>query len=544
MDPYRDISMRQTPQSEPVPGQDQHRNNAGGFGFAVDDFVRLDRFLVLGSSGGTYYVKERELTAQNAECVLRCIKADGWRTVLRIAEISESGRAPKNDPALFALAMCAAMGDEATRKMAFDALPKVARIGTHLFHFAQYCSQFRGTGRLFRRGIGGWYRDKGAVDLSLQLCKYQSRDGWSHRDLLRLAHPEAPTPEHEALFRWVTAGAEGMGERVVNRKGRGVKGYAATGRLPGIVEAFEIAKRVTAAKDIVALVRERCLPRECVPTQFLKDLAVWEALLENMPMTAMIRNLATMTRVGLLAPLSAATSKVAAYLANAEAIHRARIHPIAVLAALVTYAQGHGERGQHTWTPVPQIIDALDGAFYLSFRNVTATGKRFYLALDLSASMTWNNVSGVFGLRPREASAAMAMVTARTEPAYYVAGFSTGMIAVPVTASQRLDDVVRTIERTPAGGTDCALPMLDALQKRIPVDVFIIYTDAETHSGYVHPCQALREYRQKMGVAAKLVVVGMTATEITIADKDDGGMLDVVGFDAAIPEVIRDFVTG
>jgi 60 kDa SS-A/Ro ribonucleoprotein len=38
-----------------------------------------------------------------------------------------------------------------------------------------------------------------------------------------------------------------------------------------------------------------------------------------------------------------------------------------------------------------------------------------------------------------------------------------------------------------------------------------------------------------------LVVVGLTATNFSIADPNDSGMLDVVGFDASAPNVIADF---
>ncbi len=34
----------------------------------------------------------------------------------------------------------------------------------------------------------------------------------------------------------------------------------------------------------------------------------------------------------------------------------------------------------------------------------------------------------------------------------------------------------------------------------------------------------------------------MTATECSIADPEDAGMLDVVGFDTAAPNVIHDFL--
>ena len=57
----------------------------------------------------------------------------------------------------------------------------------------------------------------------------------------------------------------------------------------------------------------------------------------------------------------------------------------------------------------------------------------------------------------------------------------------------------------------------------------------------MHPYQALRAYREKMGIAAKLAVVGMTATKFTIADPHDAGMMDFVGFDSAAPAVLASF---
>jgi 60 kDa SS-A/Ro ribonucleoprotein len=56
--------------------------------------------------------------------------------------------------------------------------------------------------------------------------------------------------------------------------------------------------------------------------------------------------------------------------------------------------------------------------------------------------------------------------------------------------------------------------------------------------------QALQLYREKMGINAKLVVVGMTATEFSIADPSDRGMLDVVGMDTSTPQLITEFAAG
>jgi 60 kDa SS-A/Ro ribonucleoprotein len=135
---------RRVAQWAPLPGSTQVPNSAGGFAWAVDDWARLRRFLVLGSEGGSYYADEWKLTRENAKAVERCLAEDGERTVAEIVRISEAGRAPKNDPALFALAMAAGSDDESTRKAALEALARVARTGTHLFRFAQFVEGFRG----------------------------------------------------------------------------------------------------------------------------------------------------------------------------------------------------------------------------------------------------------------------------------------------------------------------------------------------------------------------------------------------------------------
>jgi 60 kDa SS-A/Ro ribonucleoprotein len=554
---WKHFSTRQTPQSEPIPGSSMVANSGGGFTFAIDDWSRLERFLILGSDGGTYYASERTLTIENASCVQRCLDADAAKTVATIASVSDSGRAPKNDPAVFALAIAAGMGHTA---LAMDALPKVCRIGTHLFQFVAAVEAFRGWGRGLRKGVAAWYTEKSAPDLAYQLAKYQRRDGWSHRDVLRLVHPVAPSPSHDAAFRWVVGGVEALGDRAVSRRlkqGETASAYPAlVEHLPvflGSVEAAKTAKRT----ELSRLIRDHNLPRECVPTEALNDPKIWEALLEKMPVTALVRNLAKMTAVGLLKPFSKAVRSVCAKLSDASALRKARLHPLAILIAAKQYAAGRGLKGSLTWEPVGAINDALDAAFYLAFGAVEPAAKRTLLALDVSGSMGCGGIAGS-SLTPREGSAAMAMVAAKTEPFVHAVAFSAGangyggewgggspgMTPIDLSRSGDLRSLIARFEKIPMGGTDCALPMIHALQQKIEVDVFIVYTDNETWAGEIHPCQALRQYRREMGIPAKLIVVGMTATSFSIADPTDAGMLDVVGFDASAPSVMNDFSRG
>ena len=553
------FNRRITPQPQPIPGSTQVPNSAGGYTWQVDDWTRLDRFLILGAEGGTYYIGERDLVKENHDALVRCIQTDGVRAVKRIAEISDTGRAPKNDPAIFALALVAAHGNAETKALAFQNLGRVCRIGTHLFHFAEYVNALRGWGRGLRNAVARWYVTRDADDLAFQVVKYQQRDGWSHGDLLRLAHPNAPSRDHEAIFRWMLSGANGLGERTVTRRVQGeprVAKYAGVGQLPKLIAVFEQAKRASTKAEIVKLITEHNLPREAIPTQWLNQLEVWDALLQHMPTTALIRNLGKMTSLGLIKPLSDAAKLVVTQLSDEQVLQRARIHPLAVLIAEKVYAQGHGEKGDLRWKPVAKIVDALDAAFYATFSNVEPCGKPVLLALDVSGSMEASRIAGSC-LTAREASAALALVTAATEPEYAIIAFSApagggfggmhgggepGITRVTLSPRTRLDDVIKQIRSIPAGGTDCALPMVWARREKLSVSGFITYTDSETWAGDVHPAQALRQYRGEFVSDAKAVVVGMTSNGFTLADPNDRGMLDVVGFDTSVPAVIADFL--
>jgi 60 kDa SS-A/Ro ribonucleoprotein len=592
------------PQTEPA-AANQVPNSGGGFSFALDDMKRVYRFLILGTEGGTYYTSEKTLTLENAACVMRLLEAGrGPEVVEAVKAVSVGGRAAKQKPTLFALAMCARLGDDATRRAAYGCVQEVLRIPTHLFGFvglAETIAKGTGWGRLPRKAIQAWYNDKDPQKLAVAVTKYQNREGWSHTDVLRLCHAKPPTKAHDAVYRYVTKGLDAAKTLL---EGAADEDAAALARLFDFLGAVEEAKTLdlkkvpegevdpaeggakaeakeagaekaaaqmdvgedkkeaapapaaaapTAAEVAAAnaaaesrmceLIAKHGLVREHVPTPLLNSVKVWAALLEDMPMTAMLRNLAKMTSIGLLAPLSDCAMSVAAKLRNPAALRAARVHPFSILLALKTYEQGRGEKGSLTWTPVPQVVDALDEAYYMAFKNVEPTNKRFVLGIDVSGSMTGGSVVGCGCITPREGAAAMAMLTANTEPNYVMMAFSRGFVPLPITAGMRLPDVCRAMSGMPFDSTDCARPVLWALENKVKADVFVIYTDNDTNCGRMHPFEALKKYRREMGIPAKMIVVGMTSTGFSIADPSDAGMMDMVGFDADAPQIISDFVT-
>lgn len=529
MDVLRALNRRRTAQSEQADPR-QRRNAAGGYAFTLDDAARLRRFLTLGVDGGTYYATSRELAKDNAAVVGRMAESDPQALVDTIVEVSTRGSAPKQNPALFALAYAASVPESS--QLALAALAQVARTGTHLFLFAAYVEQFRGWGRGLRRAVGSWYTAKDADAVVYQAVKYRQREGWSHRDLLRLAHPETTVPELKDTFDWVVRGS--VGDHV-----------------PALVEGFVQAQQATDAETWARLVREYRLTWEMLPDAALGERMVWGALLDvGLPQTALMRQLPRLTRLGLLPEFGGRTGEVVGQLTDADRLRKGRIHPVNVLVAQRTYVSGRSARGAGEWTPTRQVVDALDAAFYTAFGAVEPSGTRTLLAVDVSGSMGVP-ISGM-PITAREASAALVLVQLATEQSATAVGFSAGgrdwyssaLKRLRISPRQRLDDALRVVHEMPMGGTDCSLPMRHATERKLKVDTFVIYTDNETWAGEIHPHQALAEYRQRSGIAAKLIVVGMTATGFSIADPSDGGMLDVVGFDAAVPSLITEFARG
>lgn len=520
-----DFNPRKTPQSESIPGKDMVANSAGGFVFAINDWSRFDRFVVIGSEGGTYYAKQKPLTVENCQNIVGLIKSDGVKVIDRLVEISDSGRAPKNEPAIFALALCYTVGDNDTKMAARDALPKICRIGTHLFTFVSYVNDLRGWGRSLRNGVANWYNDMSPQKLALQLVKYRQRNGWTHADVLRLSHPS--NIERNDLYAFATRTSE---RPFIPEKKH------------GLLYAFDLIQSDDSKEKVIELIKEYDMPRETLPTQWLTDPDIWNALLQKMPMTALIRNLGNMSKIGLIKQSSDAAKLAVEKISDTESLRKSRIHPIQVLSALMTYSSGEGMRGSGSWVPVPKVVDALDNAFYESFKNIEPTEKKWLLGIDVSGSMDFpSSMISSFNFTARHGAVAMAMATMRSEEECLAMAFCDTFRPFPMTAKTTLASALASSDRMAFGRTDCALPMIYAIKHKLDIDVFVIYTDSETWYGHIHPVQALNEYRRKFNPNAKLVVVGMTSTGFSIADPDDSGMLDVVGFDSASPQIIANF---
>lgn len=535
-DPYVGYGgSKTTPQNLPIPGEEEKmaKNAAGGFAYSLDKWLRFERFLILGSADGTYYVRPHEFTRENADCVRQCIVEDATRALNLIVDVRQSNRAPRLQPGLFALALWACYAPD--KSLLEKALIACASTLSNLYTWVKYTLSMRGNGRAIRRAVRAWFDNWTVQKLVYQAIKYRAREGYTLRDILRIFKPkDHGDVARRVLYTWAVGKEPDF---------RGLdKEMEALQQLSSFLAIQEIETGHFSG-SIPDMIRRWKLPREAVPTEMLNDMKIWSALLDDMPMGAMVRNLGKMTKIGLISPFTDATRKVASRLQSSKAVSQSHLHPFQILLAATTYRQGHGEKGKLKWEPVDAIRHALEDAFYLSFENVQPTRKKMILALDVSASMHYQCIANS-NIEASRAAACMALTTARVEDPCDVQflAFSHKMRKVDITPKASLKEVAAELSSIPFGGTDCSLPMRIAEEHRWPVDAFVIYTDNETWFGEIHPIQALRQYRQKMNIPAKLVVVGLTSSGFSIADPDDPRCLDVVGFDGGCPALISDFI--
>lgn len=521
-------SRKPTPQSQPIPGREKEmaRNNAGGFTFTLDKWGTLDRFIMLGTESNGYYVTAKDQTKQSFDTIKACVREDGKRTIDRAVMYSTEGRAPKNDPAIVVLAVAAATGDAETQAYAWENLAKVCRIGTHLFTFMSIFNPMGKWNAAAKRGVAAWYLNRSVERAAVQMLKYQSRNGWSHRDVLRLAHVKPANELQTSLFKYATGGELVMGQAVTP-----------------LLVTFEQLKRATDVKEVIRLIQDNELVSwEMVPTQWLKDPNVLMALLPKMGLTAVIRQLGKLTAAGVIAPLSEGAKMVIAKLGDAEDLKAQRVHPVSILQSMKQYSVGHGEKGSLTWRPEQRVVDALDDAFYAAFTNVEDTGAGFLLGIDCSGSMFGATVNGSPNLTAAEVAGVMALAIVKRQSNYWIGGFNTKMGELKISPNMRLDKVMAEIRRFPWGGTDCSLPMRHALQHNMSgVDLFCTITDNETWAGVEQPSQSLAKYRGKFGGSAKNVVIGTSVSNFTVADPKDPYSMDIAGFDTAAPQIIAEF---
>lgn len=528
-------------QQRPIFGREAEMepNAAGGYAFKLSIWDRLERFLVLGSDGGTYYVGERKLTIENAEVVIECLKEDGAKTVNAARAVFNENRAPRVDPALFVMALALKHGDVETRRLAAHLVLPMLRTGSQFLSFVSYLKAVGSTNsRIKRRIMANWFNSRRPDQVAFQFIKYQQRNGWAQKDLLRLSHANPNDAEdatkHSNVYAYM------------------VDKPHTTTHLPQLLIDYHDMQTsvkngsVSAVQAALAGIEDR-LPREALPTEALADIEVLRALLPTMPPHALLRNLVRLAQRTLLTERPA-IDYVVGKLRDTAWLQKGHVHPFAVMLAAFIYSEGRDLPGSplsrmrrsaelRTWPVQPEIVHALSDAFETLVNAQPRSDVRVLWALDCSGSMQAPCIGTP--VRCDKAGAALILALGRPQPNSCATLFTTYCRKPqPITPRMKIDDLILGVGE----GTDCSAPVQHALQEKTPYDAIVMFTDNETWYGSDHVTTWFQRYKQEKNKDCKLVVCSMTSSNANIVDTKDPNQLGIVGLDGNVAMLINSFI--
>jgi 60 kDa SS-A/Ro ribonucleoprotein len=473
-------------------------------------------------------------------------------------------------------------------------------------------SPSKGFGRAFKTALNRSFLKKTPQALAYQVTKYQSRGDWGFNDIIKCTHlctgtgenrkrntkylkpdfepkPIKPATPMDLVLRYSMYGMVEMTKLALtfNLLEDPIYHYLWA---VNCAKNMQVEINETNTNDLIHLILKHRLVREHLPTWSLKNCAVQKALLFGasatsshdgslflgdvsthrankivMPMTALLRNLASLTSIGLFEDKEL-LQNVVAHLTDKDAVQKSRIHPVNVIIAWFVYRKGHGFKGKLTWTPEPAIRDALEQMAFLAFANAPPTTKRYGVFIDGSGSMTAETTFQ--GLSNADIAALLSLVIARSAPTqrpqaqlqehlFYVfsakntrrhtqCGTQTdtsGLYDVghQIHANSTFQEVLSAVQLSNWGATDISngIRYLEKANKH--VDAVIVITDNDINTGE-KPLVALNSYRAKIGNPnVKLITLAIQLNDLTIADPSDKGMLDMCGFDTNSYQVMHAF---
>lgn len=605
------VSVTDSAQS-PIVGREKEMepNRGGGYGFRTDFETYITRIIILGTSKG-YYSSAKDNTEEAVSEIKKYLsEGKGFEILKIVKDVYEKGRAAKQDPTFVVLALLCRHEDLELRRASWELVTKI-RTFSHLCTFLNYygkASKSKGWGRLPKSSLEKWVLQQEPRDLTYQVFKYLSREGWTFRDMLRCIHidPTSLSSGMKVVLKLMSK--YGSKNSTTEESFKTAFDFAKEINAPesdveylrGIMYMKTVTETDVKYEEMIQKITQHNFTREFLPTWALNNVEVWANLLYDstsdrikMPLTALIRNLGVMTVRGVFTKNPNLALMVSEYIKNEQVIRKSHIHPATLVIAWKQYATGHSDKGSSTWTPEPVIVNALEKSINISFGNVEATNKRIYHCFDGSGSMTCP-MHVVSCMTSAEAVGLLGLVCSKSEkpetqrycifsnnrsngPSY--SSLSSGLAEIKMIPGMSLAAAAKITQLTNWSSTNIALPFDNKITEfrnafaQLSFEKHKQYEEAlKTNNSTVleeirtemkiflpevfviytdndvnsgrHPSLALEEYRKVTGINARLAVVATQASNISITDPKDNNQMNFVGFDSQLPQLLHDFIAG
>lgn len=483
-------------------------------------------------------------------------------------------------PLAYTLAICAKCNMSNVRQQALEAIRYVCNTPSQLCMFLSYCAEIdevecgcylrngsqrrykrvggiarqirlRSWPRQFRRGIAQWYvsnprYQEDIMLLAKHVTKYQCRNKFTHKRIIKACHPKARNEEMNYIFCYIVKGLSKANQIFQNVLTNG----QINDRIKEYFTDFESLKNVpdSDVDSVVNAINKWDLSWEHIPAKWLKHSRVWKTLLmREMPLMALIRNLGKAGSMELLMPGSDEENRVCERLTNIDIVNGSKLHPIDIISALTGYRRGEG-CNERTWPINERIVKALYKAYLNKLSVRPSTDKRLLLAINIKMKFD-KNVVGKRWLTCKQAAAALAMMLTENERAAETVTFGHLVRRFDFPRhDQGIEDVETALERIASireeGNEPLSFsaPFIYATGREEPFDAIILITDRVPGSKVQEIQSAFSNYKQHHPTA-KCITVHFKHSETT-ANPTDSSMLDVMGVDAYAVEIMQDFILG
>lgn len=480
-------------------------NREGAPAYAYEPRHALAQLAVTGTLDRTFYAEPREQLAT----VLRLAYEVEPTFVAKTAIWSREHGHMKDMPALLLAHL--SMLQTADFALAF---PRVVTSGKMLRTFVQIMR----SGQTGRKSLGT--RPKKLVQAWLErasdaeiLAAAVGNDP-SLADVIRMVHPRPASAERRALWAWAIG-----------------KPYDALA-LPEIVRRFEAFKRDPSG----------AVP--AVPFQLLTSLplsgAQWAAIGRKAGWHMLRMNLNTFVRHGAF-EVEGFAEHVAARLADATAIRKAKVFPYQLMAAHAAAGAG-----------VPAIVRAaLQDAMEIAVGNVPKIDGRVVICPDVSGSMsspvTGYRKGSTTAVRCIDVAGLVAAAFLRADRRTRVLPFAGEVVAVDLNPRDSIATNAAKLAAIGGGATNCSAPIETLVAERAKVDLVVFVSDnqswVDARAGRGTALMASWAKLKRINPSARLVAIDIQPYGTTQAAEDED-ILNVGGFSDAVFETIGRFAAG
>lgn len=295
--------------------------------------------------------------------------------------------------------------------------------------------------------------------------KYNGRGrGYSLGDIVRTVHPRPKSYKQNAIFAYLVG--KDYDESLVPQ-----------------IAAFEKLKRTTNVYEQVYLIEQGRLPWEVVTGVVKPTREIWEAILHQMPIFALLRNLNTFSRAGIL---NDNREYIESVFSDVDRIKKSKIMPFSFLKAYKQVEKG--------W-----VKNMLADAVEIALENVPQIPGNTAVFLDVSSSMMGDyiEIGSVFGIALYKKAGGNGVFwtfnTSVQEPIISLGG-------------RTLDQAARIIA---CGGTDTSAPIKKLREDGIEVDNIIMITDEQQNTGSPFYWQ-LKKYREEINPDVKTFIIDVS----------------------------------